>query len=74
MKAAVLHAANQPLTIEEVAVEKPKSREVLRIGVGFGGPVDARRGMVRLSHVAGAADAAALAADANTSTRTKSRR
>src|SRR5271169_5490202 len=29
MKAAVLHAPNQPLTIEEVAVEKPKSREVL---------------------------------------------
>src|SRR5207253_10440364 len=29
MKAAVLHAANQPLTIEEVALEKPKSREVL---------------------------------------------
>jgi glucokinase len=27
-----------------------KSREVLRIGVGFGGPVDARRGVVRLSH------------------------
>ncbi|MBV8889489.1 MAG: Zn-dependent alcohol dehydrogenase [Alphaproteobacteria bacterium] len=29
MKAAILHAANQPLTIEEVSVEKPKSREVL---------------------------------------------
>jgi S-(hydroxymethyl)glutathione dehydrogenase/alcohol dehydrogenase len=29
MKAAVLHAANQPLTIEEVALEKPKGREVL---------------------------------------------
>ena len=29
MKAAVFHAPNQPLTIEEVAVEKPKSREVL---------------------------------------------
>ena len=29
MKAAVLHAPNQPLTIEDVAVEKPKSREVL---------------------------------------------
>jgi S-(hydroxymethyl)glutathione dehydrogenase / alcohol dehydrogenase len=29
MKAAVLHEANQPLTIEEVSVEKPKSREVL---------------------------------------------
>jgi S-(hydroxymethyl)glutathione dehydrogenase/alcohol dehydrogenase len=29
MKAAVLHAPNQPLTIEEVALEKPKSREVL---------------------------------------------
>jgi S-(hydroxymethyl)glutathione dehydrogenase / alcohol dehydrogenase len=29
MKAAVLHAPSQPLTIEEVAVEKPKSREVL---------------------------------------------
>src|SRR5205807_2525147 len=29
MKAAILHAPNQPLTIEEVAVEKPKSREVL---------------------------------------------
>jgi S-(hydroxymethyl)glutathione dehydrogenase / alcohol dehydrogenase len=29
MKAAVLHAANQPLTIEEVALTKPASREVL---------------------------------------------
>jgi len=29
MKAAVLHAANQPLTIEEVALTKPGSREVL---------------------------------------------
>jgi len=29
MKAAVLHAANQPMTIEEVALTKPKSREVL---------------------------------------------
>ena len=29
MKAAVLHAPNQPLTIEEVALEKPKAREVL---------------------------------------------
>ena len=29
MKAAVLHAANQPLTIEEVALAKPGSREVL---------------------------------------------
>jgi len=29
MKAAVLHAANQPLTIEEVELTKPKSREVL---------------------------------------------
>jgi S-(hydroxymethyl)glutathione dehydrogenase / alcohol dehydrogenase len=29
MKAAVLHAPNQPLTIEEVSVEKPKAREVL---------------------------------------------
>src|SRR5438067_6259542 len=29
MKAAVLHAPNQPLTIEDVALEKPKSREVL---------------------------------------------
>jgi S-(hydroxymethyl)glutathione dehydrogenase / alcohol dehydrogenase len=29
MKAAVLHAANQPLTIEEVALTKPKGREVL---------------------------------------------
>src|SRR3954447_23585774 len=29
MKAAVLHAANQPLTIEEVALEKPRSREVV---------------------------------------------
>src|SRR5213596_1598011 len=27
-----------------------KSCVVLRVGVGFGGPVDARRGMVRLSH------------------------
>jgi S-(hydroxymethyl)glutathione dehydrogenase/alcohol dehydrogenase len=29
MKAAILHSPNQPLTVEEVAVEKPKSREVL---------------------------------------------
>jgi S-(hydroxymethyl)glutathione dehydrogenase / alcohol dehydrogenase len=29
MKAAVLHAANQPLTIEEVELTKPKAREVL---------------------------------------------
>src|ERR1700680_4946867 len=29
MKAAVLHAPHQPLTIEDVAVEKPKAREVL---------------------------------------------
>src|SRR3989440_562845 len=29
MKAAILHAPNQPLTIEEVAVNKPESREVL---------------------------------------------
>jgi S-(hydroxymethyl)glutathione dehydrogenase / alcohol dehydrogenase len=29
MKAAVLHAANQPLTIEEVSVHKPGQREVL---------------------------------------------
>jgi S-(hydroxymethyl)glutathione dehydrogenase / alcohol dehydrogenase len=29
MKAAVLHAANQPLTIEEVTLTKPQSREVL---------------------------------------------
>jgi S-(hydroxymethyl)glutathione dehydrogenase/alcohol dehydrogenase len=29
MKAAVLHAANQPLTIEEVELTKPGSREVL---------------------------------------------
>jgi S-(hydroxymethyl)glutathione dehydrogenase / alcohol dehydrogenase len=29
MKAAVLHAANQPLTIEEVGLTKPQSREVL---------------------------------------------
>ena len=29
MKAAVLHAANQPLTIEEVELTKPKGREVL---------------------------------------------
>jgi S-(hydroxymethyl)glutathione dehydrogenase/alcohol dehydrogenase len=29
MKAAVFHAPNEPLTIEEIAVEKPKSREVL---------------------------------------------
>lgn len=27
-----------------------KSREVLRIGIGFGGPVDALHGVVRLSH------------------------
>src|SRR6202043_3331716 len=29
MKAAVLHAPNQPLTIEEVELTKPKNREVL---------------------------------------------
>jgi S-(hydroxymethyl)glutathione dehydrogenase / alcohol dehydrogenase len=29
MKAAVLHAPNQTMTIEEVALEKPRSREVL---------------------------------------------
>src|SRR3954454_14677866 len=29
MKAAVLHQPNQPLTIEEVALEKPRSREVV---------------------------------------------
>ncbi len=29
MKAAVLHAPNQPLTIENVALEKPRSREVV---------------------------------------------
>src|SRR5712691_10128741 len=29
MKAAILHAPNQPLTIEDIAVEKPQSREVL---------------------------------------------
>jgi S-(hydroxymethyl)glutathione dehydrogenase / alcohol dehydrogenase len=29
MKAAVLHEANQPLTIEDVTLEKPKSREVV---------------------------------------------
>ncbi|HZT87746.1 MAG TPA: Zn-dependent alcohol dehydrogenase [Stellaceae bacterium] len=29
MKAAVLHAAHQPLTIEEVSLEKPRSREVV---------------------------------------------
>src|SRR5918911_775245 len=29
MKAAILHQPNQPLTIEEVALEKPRSREVV---------------------------------------------
>lgn len=29
MKAAVLHTANQPLVIEELAIDKPRSREVL---------------------------------------------
>ena len=29
MKAAILHAANQPLTIEDVTLEKPQAREVL---------------------------------------------
>lgn len=29
MKAAVLHAPNQPMTIEDIAIEKPKRREVL---------------------------------------------
>ncbi len=36
MKAAVLHAANQPLTIEEVALTKPASRDVL-IRTAFAG-------------------------------------
>ena len=29
MKAAIFHAAHQPLTIEEVGIENPKRREVL---------------------------------------------
>ena len=29
MRAAIMHAANQPLTIEDVQVAKPKAREVL---------------------------------------------
>src|SRR5438552_15670870 len=29
MKAAVLHAPNQPLTIEDLSLQKPQSREVL---------------------------------------------
>ena len=29
MKAAILHAANEPMTIEDVALAKPKAREVL---------------------------------------------
>ncbi len=29
MRAAVLHAPRQPMTIEDVTVEKPKRREVL---------------------------------------------
>ncbi len=29
MKAAVLHAPNQPLTIENISIDKPKGREVL---------------------------------------------
>ena len=29
MRAAIMHAAHQPLTIEEVTVAKPKRREVL---------------------------------------------
>ena len=29
MKAAILHAPNQPLTIEDVAINKPGPREVL---------------------------------------------
>ena len=29
MKAAVLHAPNEPLTIEDVTLEKPKAHEVL---------------------------------------------
>src|SRR5574338_1577675 len=29
MKAAVLHEVNQPMTIEEVSLAKPKAREVL---------------------------------------------
>ena len=29
MKAAVLHAPNEPMTIEDVSIEKPKAREVL---------------------------------------------
>jgi len=36
MKAAVLHAANQPMTIEEVSLTKPKAREVL-VRVAYAG-------------------------------------
>jgi S-(hydroxymethyl)glutathione dehydrogenase/alcohol dehydrogenase len=36
MKAAILHAANTPLTIEDVEIAKPKRREVL-IRTGFAG-------------------------------------
>src|SRR5260370_13367210 len=36
MKAAVLHAANAPLTIEDVTIETPKRREVL-IRTAFAG-------------------------------------
>src|SRR3954462_15924871 len=36
MKAAVLHATNQPLTIEDVSINKPQGREVL-LRTGFAG-------------------------------------
>jgi len=36
MKAAVLHAVNEPLTVEEVTLQKPKAREVL-VRVAFAG-------------------------------------
>ena len=36
MKAAVLHAPQQPMTLEDVVLEKPKRREVLILSDVFG--------------------------------------
>ena len=46
MKAAVLHAPRQPMTIEEVAIEKPKRREVL-VRTAAAGPVPQRPALHR---------------------------
>jgi hypothetical protein len=52
MKAAVLHAPNEPLTIEEVTLEKPKAHEVL-LRTAFAGLDHCRlfcRGAEALAH------------------------